>query len=133
MSRIETSPAESVDSNGDGKGSRLLGPRVDSSSSTLSASPAFDADLPLLHPHGAAPSPFSIKAGDSRFEGHERVRYTRGHLLQLKEAVEMLDDVLKIKQDIEVELFGEDQNWGRTENNSPHQFQSRYSKPDNHD
>ncbi|KAK7329911.1 hypothetical protein VNO77_24093 [Canavalia gladiata] len=118
---------------GGGRGSRLLGPRFDSSSSTSSASPAFGADLPLLRPHGAAPSPFSIKAGDSRFEGRERVRYTRDQLLQLREAVEMLDDVLKIKQDIEAELFGEDQSWGRTENNPPQQFQNRYSEPDNRD
>lgn len=48
---------------GGGKGSRLLGPRFDSSSSS-SASPAFgsfSADLPLLRPHGGSPSPFSIK------------------------------------------------------------------------
>ncbi|CAJ1944857.1 unnamed protein product [Sphenostylis stenocarpa] len=119
---------------GGGKGSRLLGPRFDSSSS--SASPAFgsfSADLPLLRPHGAAPSPFSIKAGDSRFEGRERVRYTREQLLQLSEGVEILDDVLKIKQDIEAELFGEDQSWARPENNPSHQFQNRYSEPDNRD
>ncbi|TKY54679.1 Eukaryotic translation initiation factor isoform 4G-1 [Spatholobus suberectus] len=121
---------------GGGRGSRLLGPRFDSSSSSSSASPAFgsfSADLPLLRPHGAASSPFSIKAGDSRFEGRERVRYTREQLLQLREGVEILDDVLKIKQDIEAELFGEDQSWGRSENNPSHQFQNRYSEPDNRD
>ncbi|XP_027330944.1 eukaryotic translation initiation factor-like isoform X1 [Abrus precatorius] len=121
---------------GGGRGSRLLGPRFDSSSSTSSASPAFgsfSADLPLLRPHGAASSPFSIKAGDSRFEGRERVRYTRDQLLQLREAAEILDDVLKIKQDIEAELFGEDQSWGRSENIPPQQFQNRYTEPDNRD
>ncbi|KAL2338538.1 hypothetical protein Fmac_012984 [Flemingia macrophylla] len=119
---------------GGGKAGRLLGSRFDSS--TSSASPAFgsfSADLPLLRPHGAAPSPFSIKAGDSRFEGRERVRYTREQLLQLREGVEILDDVLKIKQDIDAELFGEDQSWGRSENNPSHQFQNRYSEPDNRD
>ncbi|KAL3034391.1 hypothetical protein AAZX31_02G191600 [Glycine max] len=117
---------------GGGRGSRLLAPRFDSSSS--SASPAFGsfpADLPLLRPHGGAPSPFSIKAGDARFEGRERVRYTREQLLLLREGVEILDDVLKIKQDIEAELFGEDQSWARSENNPSQQF--RYSEPDNRD
>ncbi|XP_061347457.1 eukaryotic translation initiation factor isoform X1 [Gastrolobium bilobum] len=120
---------------GGGRGGRLLGPRFDSSSSTTSASPAFgsfSADLPLLRPHGATSS-FSIKAGDSRFEGRERVRYTRDQLLQLREAIEVLDDVLKIKEDIEAELLGEDQSWGRTENNPPNQIQNRYSEPDNRD
>ncbi|KAJ1433578.1 MIF4G-like, type 3 [Sesbania bispinosa] len=117
---------------GGGRGSRLLAPRFDSSSSASSASPAF-GDLPLLRSHGAAPSAFSIKAGDSRFEGRERVRYTRDQLLQLREAVEALDDILKIKQDIEAELLGEDQSWGRSENNPPPQFQNRYSEPDNRD
>ncbi|KHN17504.1 Eukaryotic initiation factor iso-4F subunit p82-34 [Glycine soja] len=120
---------------GGGRGSRLLAPRFDSSSSS-SASPAFgsfSADLPLLRPHAGAPSPFSIKAGDARFEGRERVRYTREQLLQLKEGVEILDDVLKIKQDIEAELFGEDQSWARPENNPTQQFQNRYTEPDNRD
>ncbi|ESW26865.1 hypothetical protein PHAVU_003G154900 [Phaseolus vulgaris] len=120
---------------GGGKGSRPLGPRFDSSTSS-SASPAFgsfSSDLPLLRPHGGAPSPFSIKAGDSRFEGRERVRYTREQLLQLSEGVEILDDVLKIKQDIEAELFGEDQSWARPESNPSNQFQNRYSEPDNRD
>ncbi|XP_047169083.1 eukaryotic translation initiation factor [Vigna umbellata] len=120
---------------GGGKGSRLLGPRFDSSSSS-SASPAFgsfSADLPLLRPHGGSPSPFSIKAGDSRFEGRERVRYTREQLLQLREGVEILDDVLKIRQEIVAVLFGEDQSWARPESNPSNQFQNRYSEPDNRD
>ncbi|KAK7388393.1 hypothetical protein VNO78_23209 [Psophocarpus tetragonolobus] len=121
---------------GGGRGSRLVAPRFDSSSSTSSASPAFgsfSADLPLLRPHAGAPSPFSIKAGDSRFEGRERVRYTREQLLQLREGVEILDDVLKIKQDVEAEFFGEDQSWARSENNPSNQFQNRYSEPDTRD
>ncbi|KAF7838128.1 eukaryotic translation initiation factor [Senna tora] len=120
---------------GGGSGSRLFGPRFDSSSST-SSSPAFgsfSADLPHLRPHGGAPQSFSIKAGDSRFEGRERVRYTRDQLLQLREAVEIPDDILKIKQEIEAELFGEDQSWSRAESNPPPQFQNRYSEPDNRD
>ncbi|KAJ1410334.1 MIF4G-like, type 3 [Sesbania bispinosa] len=77
--------------------------------------------------------PDSWWTGDSRFEGRERVRYTREQLLQLREAVEVPDDILKIKQDIEAELFGEDQSWGRAESNPPHQLQNRYSEPDNRD
>lgn len=33
------------------------------------------------------------------------------------QAVEVPDDILKIKQDIEAELFGEDPSWGRAESN----------------
>ncbi|CAJ1975517.1 unnamed protein product [Sphenostylis stenocarpa] len=78
-----------------------------------------------------------LPIGDSWFEGRERVRYTREQLLQLQEAVKVLevpDDILKIKQDIEAELFGEDQSWGsQADSNLPHQLQNRYSEPDNRD
>ncbi|TKY73135.1 Eukaryotic translation initiation factor isoform 4G-1 [Spatholobus suberectus] len=106
---------------GRGGGSRLF--------AHSSPSPAPSADLPLARPHAT----FSLKTGDSRFEGRECVRYTRDQLLQLREAVEVPDDILKIKQDIEAELFGEDQSWGRAESNLPHQLQNRYSEPDNRD
>ncbi|KAL6331644.1 hypothetical protein AAG906_011584 [Vitis piasezkii] len=115
---------------GANRGSRFLGPRFDSSSSSPFGS---SSDLPVLRPHGGAPSSFSIKAGDSRFEGRERVRFTRDKLLQLREVVDVPEDILKIKQEIEAELFGEDQNWGRGESNLPNQSQSRYSEPDNRD
>ncbi|GLT80483.1 hypothetical protein SLA2020_519210 [Shorea laevis] len=114
---------------GGGRGSRLLAPS--SSSSSLSFG-SLSSDLPLFRPHGGAP-PFSIKAGDLRFEGHERVRYTRDQLLQLREGVEVSDDILKVKQEIEAEVFGEDQNWGRGESNPSNQTQSRYTEPDNRD
>ncbi|XVF47886.1 hypothetical protein PTKIN_Ptkin03bG0146200 [Pterospermum kingtungense] len=119
---------------GGGRGSRLFGGL--SSSSPSSSSLAFgslSSDLPLLRPHGGAPPSFSIKAGDSRFEGRERVRYTRDQLLQLREAVEVADEILKIKREIEAELFGEDQNWGRGESIPPNQSQNRYSEPENRD
>ncbi|XP_054821552.1 eukaryotic translation initiation factor-like [Prosopis cineraria] len=118
-----------------GGGSRFLASRFDSSSSASSTSPAFGSfasDLSLSRPHGGAPPSFSIKAGDSRFEGREHVRYTRDQLLQLREVVEIPEDILNIKQEIEAELFGEDQSWGRAEN-SAQQFQNRYSEPDNRD
>ncbi|KAL4278884.1 hypothetical protein GQ457_03G045320 [Hibiscus cannabinus] len=116
---------------GGGRGSRLLG---SSSSSVSSVSfGSLSSDLPLFRPHGAAPPSFSIKAGDSRFEGREHVRYTRDQLLQLRGAVEVPDEILKIKREIEVELFGEDQSWSRGESNPPNQTQTRYSEPDNRD
>ncbi|KAK4854052.1 hypothetical protein QYF36_018258 [Acer negundo] len=126
---------------GGGGSSRLLGPRFESSSSYSSSSAAasdlafgsFSSDLPLLRPHGGTGSSFALTAGDSRFEGRERVRYTREQLLRIKETVQISDDILKIKREIEAEVFGEEQSWGRAENNPPNQSQSRYSEPDNRD
>ncbi|XP_065850551.1 eukaryotic translation initiation factor [Euphorbia lathyris] len=116
---------------GGGRGSRLFNPRLESSSnsSAISSSSISFGDLPLLRPHGGAP----LKTGDSRFEVHDRVRYTRDQLLQLREAVVISDEILKIKREIEAELFGEDQSWSRAEINPPNQSQSRYSEPDNRD
>ncbi|KAE8700159.1 Eukaryotic translation initiation factor isoform 4G-1 [Hibiscus syriacus] len=116
---------------GGGRGSRLLGSSSSSSSSLSFGS--ISSDLPLFRPHGGATPSFSIKAGNSLFEGRERVRYTRDQLIQLMEAVEVSDEILKIKREIEVELFGEDQNWSRGESNLPNQIQTRYSEPDNRD
>ncbi|KAJ7979591.1 eukaryotic translation initiation factor isoform 4G-1 [Quillaja saponaria] len=118
---------------GGGSSSRFLGSRFESSSSASPVFGSFSSDLPLLGPHGGAPAPFSIKAGDARFEGRERVRYTRDQLLQLREATEVPDDILKVKREIEAEFFGEDQNWVHAEINPPHQFQNRYSEPDSRD
>ncbi|KAI8024274.1 Eukaryotic translation initiation factor isoform 4G-1 [Camellia lanceoleosa] len=41
--------------------------------------------------------------------------------------------ILKIKQEVEAEFFGEDQNWGHVESTPPIQPQNRYSEPDNRD
>ncbi|KAH1105573.1 hypothetical protein J1N35_009341 [Gossypium stocksii] len=123
---------------GGGRGGRLFGgPSSSSSSSSWSSSSlafgSVSSDLHLFRPHGGVSS-FSIKAGDSRFEGRERVRYTRDQLLQLREAVEVIDEILKIKGEIKLELFGEDQNRGRAESiPSSNQSQNRYSEPDNRD
>ncbi|PPD82292.1 hypothetical protein GOBAR_DD20776 [Gossypium barbadense] len=99
---------------GGGRGSRLFGAPSSSSSSSSLAFGSLSSDLPVFRPHAGAPPAFSIKAGDSRFEGRERVQYTRDQLLKLRElikhAVEVSDEILKIKREIEVELFGEDQN-----------------------
>ncbi|GMI92857.1 eukaryotic translation Initiation Factor isoform 4G1 [Hibiscus trionum] len=116
---------------GGGRGSRLLAGSSSSSSSFSFGS--LSSDLPLFRPHGGAPPSFSIKAGDSRFEGRELVRYTRDQLLKFREAVEVSDDILTVKREIEVALFGEDQSWSRGESNPPNQSQTRYSEPDSRD
>ncbi|KAF1887593.1 hypothetical protein Lal_00040647 [Lupinus albus] len=113
-----------------GAGTRFLVPRFDSSSAAIPAFGSFSSDPSLSH---AAPS---IKAGDSLFEGGERVQYTRDQLLQLREVTlvgEIPNDVLKIKQDLDAELFGEDRSWGRSENNPPNPSQNRYAEPYNSD
>ncbi|WCJ30121.1 Eukaryotic translation initiation factor isoform 4G-1 [Euphorbia peplus] len=114
---------------GGGRGSsRLFNPSSNSNSNSSSIS---FGDLSLLRPLAAAP----LKTGDSRFEGHDRVRYTREQLLQLKELAVISDEILKIKREIDAELFGEDQSWSRAESNTqpPNQPQNRYSEPDNRD
>ncbi|XP_047954061.1 eukaryotic translation initiation factor-like [Salvia hispanica] len=58
-------------------GSRAFVPRFDSSA-------APNSDLPVLRPHGGGAAS-SLKTGESRFEGHERIRYTRDLLLKLRE------------------------------------------------
>ncbi|XAR51131.1 hypothetical protein NMG60_11005678 [Bertholletia excelsa] len=114
---------------GGNRGSRVFGPRFEASSGFGGSS----SDLPALCPHGGAPSSLSFKIGDSRFEGHERVRYTRDQLLQLKEVGNTPEAILKVKQEVEAEFFGEDQNWGRVESSAHILPQSRYSEPDNRD
>ncbi|GAB2291546.1 Eukaryotic translation initiation factor isoform 4G-1 [Dionaea muscipula] len=100
---------------------------VFASAALASSSP----DLQLLRPHGGSSS-LSLKTGDTRFESQERLRYTRDQLLKLRE-VPVPKDILEIKQQIDVELHGEEQLWGRTESNVSVQSQSRYSEPDNRD
>uniref|UniRef100_A0A5B7ABL3 MI domain-containing protein n=1 Tax=Davidia involucrata TaxID=16924 RepID=A0A5B7ABL3_DAVIN len=114
---------------GGNRGGRVLGSRFESSAFGSSLS----SDLPVLRPHGGAPPSFSIKTADSRFESRERVQYTRDQLLQLGEVVNITEDILKIKQEVEAEFFGEDQTWGRAESNLQNQSQNRYSEPDNRD
>ncbi|KAJ0724388.1 putative MIF4G-like, type 3, initiation factor eIF-4 gamma, MA3, MIF4G-like domain superfamily [Helianthus annuus] len=108
---------------GGGNRGRTSAPRFDSL--------AFgSSDLPTLRPHGAA----AIKvSNDSRFELRERVRYTRDQLLQLREVVDIPEAILKVKQEVETEFFGEAQNWTKSEGNAPIQPQARYSEPDNRD
>jgi hypothetical protein len=78
-------------------------------------SPAFAAaasgsgDLLRSHVGGAS------KIGDPNFEVRERVRYTRDQLLELREIVDIPEAILRINQEIDIELHGEDQIWGRPE------------------
>ncbi|KAB5552769.1 hypothetical protein DKX38_010080 [Salix brachista] len=112
------------------RGSRLFNPLLEQSSSSSTSPSISPGDLPLLRPHGGV---LSLKTGDLQFEGRDRVHYTRDQLLQHREAIVIYDEILKIKQEIEAELFGEDQSWVRGETNPPTQSQSRYSEPDNRD
>ncbi|XVE97324.1 hypothetical protein REPUB_Repub03eG0009800 [Reevesia pubescens] len=102
------------------RSTRYFTTRFESSSSSSSS-----ADSLILRP--------AFKAGDLRFEGHERVRYSREHLLQLKEVADITEDILKIKQEIDSEFAGDDQTWGHADGNLQAQPQSRYSEPDNRD
>ncbi|KAL2454647.1 Eukaryotic translation initiation factor [Abeliophyllum distichum] len=107
-------------------GSRYHGPRFDSSSG--------NTDLTVLRPHGGgAPSLPSFKTGESRFHGLDRIRYTRDQLLQLREVTIISEDILKVKQEVDAEFFGEDPSWAHGESNLQNQGQSRYSEPDNRD
>ncbi|CAA7407309.1 unnamed protein product [Spirodela intermedia] len=111
---------------GGGNRGRLLAPRFDSAlgSSSLVSSASSDS-----RPHGGV----SFKTGDLRFEGHERVRYTRDQLLQLREAVDVPEDIMKVKAEVDVEFFGEEQTWGRSDVQVQVQPQVRYTEPDNRD
>ncbi|KAJ0984276.1 hypothetical protein J5N97_002632 [Dioscorea zingiberensis] len=110
---------------GGGARHRLFAPRFDVS--------APGAETTGLRSHGGVGTELQVKAGDARFEGQECIRYTRDQLLQLKEAVDVPNDILKIKQEIDAELFVEDQTWGRNDANLQNQSQSRYSELDNRD
>ncbi|CAD5181858.1 unnamed protein product [Musa acuminata subsp. malaccensis] len=111
---------------GGNRGSRLPAPRFDSAS--LGSS-----DIPVLRPHGGAGAALSLKTWDARFENRERICYTKDQLLQIREHVEALEDILKIKQEIEAGLFIEDQTWSHGDANLLSQSQNRYYEPDNRD
>ncbi|XP_078438537.1 eukaryotic translation initiation factor-like [Wolffia australiana] len=107
---------------GGGSRARLFAPRFDSSSLVSSAS----SDSKT---HGGV----SSKTGDLRFDGRERVRYTRDQLLQLREVSDVPEDILKVKSEVDIEFFGEEQTWGRGEAQAQVQPQNRYTEPDNRD
>ncbi|XP_020572355.1 eukaryotic translation initiation factor [Phalaenopsis equestris] len=116
---------------GGNRGSRLLAPRFDStvySGAGGVAALSSISDASVFRAHGGA-----SKGGESRFEGREHIRYTRDQLLQLREVVEVPEDILKVKKEIDAELHGEDQSWGGSDANLQSQFQNRYYEPDNRD
>ncbi|KAL2227967.1 eukaryotic translation initiation factor-like [Sesamum indicum] len=109
-------------------GTRVFGPRFGPSAASNSDPSA------LRHDGGIAASALPpFKTGESRFEGRERIRYTREFLLQLREVVNISEEILKVKQEVEGEFFGTDPSWNRGENSHPSQSQSRYSELDNRD
>ncbi|KAK9149862.1 hypothetical protein Scep_008619 [Stephania cephalantha] len=79
----------------------------------------------------------SLKVGNSRFDGGELIKYTRDQLLQFREVVNIPEEILQLKKEIETEFFGEEQNWGRADGNAQPAPapapQSRYAEPDNRD
>ncbi|KAL2936416.1 EIF(ISO)4G1: Eukaryotic translation initiation factor isoform 4G-1 [Bienertia sinuspersici] len=112
---------------GGNRGSRFLGPRFESSSTSSNSDNH-------LRSYGNSSSSLSIKFGDARFDGRERVRYSRDQLLQLREVVVVPEDILKVKREIDTELHGEEQSWNRAEPIAPpSQPQGRYAEPDNRD
>ncbi|CAH8355710.1 unnamed protein product [Eruca vesicaria subsp. sativa] len=112
-------PVLSLRPGGGRGGSRLFAPRFSSSSSDFTNG-------------GDAPS-FAVRRGDSRFEGHEILKFTREQLLQLKEAIQVSEEILKLSQEISADLFGEEQSWGRSETKPAAQVQNRFSETDNRD
>ncbi|KAL5215705.1 hypothetical protein ABZP36_007106 [Zizania latifolia] len=110
-------------------------------------SPAFAAatfgSADYLRSHGAGASGIS-KLGDSD-KAREHIHYTRDQLLDLREIADIPEGILRIKQEIDAELHGEDQSWVRNESNVQAQAQAqaqlqaqtqahnRYGETDNRD
>lgn len=126
---------------GGGVKGRSFGARFDSALvGTGTASAATAASLSAdgsqgFRPHGGRPTfGSSAKTVDSRFENHERIRYTREQLLQLQEAsVNISDDIHKARQEIELELVTDESSWGRGDINIQAQSHIRYAEPDTRD
>ncbi|KAG2238284.1 hypothetical protein Bca52824_092496 [Brassica carinata] len=111
-------PVLSLRPGGGGRGgSRLFAHRPSSSSSSSDFTNG-----------GDAPS-FAVRRG----EGHEILRFSREQLLQLKEAIQVSEDILKLSREISSDLFGEEQSWGRSESKPAAQAQNRFSETDNRD
>ncbi|KAL5216205.1 hypothetical protein ABZP36_007606 [Zizania latifolia] len=111
--------------------------------SSAFAAATFGSD-DYLRSHGAGASGIS-KLGDSD-EAREHIRYTRDQLLDLREIADISDGILRIKQEIDAELHGEDQSWVRNESNpfvvqvqvqaqvqAQTQAHNRYGETDNRD
>ncbi|KAF8693750.1 hypothetical protein HU200_039171 [Digitaria exilis] len=116
---------------GGGGGIGLRGPRL-----FLTAFAAATGAGDFLRPRGGSSTGFAAKLGDSRFEPLERVRYTRDRLLEMREIVDIAKDILKLQQDINVVLLGEepeDQIWARNESNVQTQSNNLYTETDSRD
>ncbi|KAL0739240.1 hypothetical protein Bca4012_015450 [Brassica carinata] len=115
-------PVLSLRPGGGRGGSRLFAPRSSSSSSS-----------DFTNGGGDAPS-FAVRRGDSRFEGHEILRFTREQLLQLREAIQVSEEILRLSREISSDLFGEEQSWGRSESRPAAQVLNRFAaETDNRD
>ncbi|KAG9134925.1 hypothetical protein Leryth_001188 [Lithospermum erythrorhizon] len=95
-----------------------------------------NSDLSAFHLQGGPFSFGSFKTGDSRFDGLERIKYTKKQLIQLREVVSIAEDILKVKQEVDAE-FGEDPSWNHVESHVKldiqNQAPTRYSEPDTRD
>ncbi|KAF0933609.1 hypothetical protein E2562_018850 [Oryza meyeriana var. granulata] len=94
---------------------------------------ASTGSIDFLRPHGGASSGLAAKLGHSRFEPLEWVRYTRDQLVELHETVDVPENILKLKQDIDVELHGEDELWAHNDLNVQTQSYNRYAETDKRD
>ncbi|KAG9137394.1 hypothetical protein Leryth_017721 [Lithospermum erythrorhizon] len=94
--------------------------------------PRFDASSAAALINSDRSHAAAFKTGDSRFDGRERVKYTKEQLLQLREVPRIPEDILKVKQEVDSE-FGVEPSWNRGEIQQPSQPQVRYSEPDNRD
>ncbi|XP_047070639.1 eukaryotic translation initiation factor-like [Lolium rigidum] len=96
----------------------------------------------FLRPHAAGASGVS-RIGDLHFETRERVRYSRDQLLDLREITDVPEQILRVKQEIDTELHGDEPSWVRSESNvqlqtqtetqTQGQSQNRFTETDNRD
>ncbi|KAK1417154.1 hypothetical protein QVD17_26277 [Tagetes erecta] len=96
------------------------------------SAPRFDFGSSDLRPQGVTSLP-AFKSNDSRFELGEVIRYTRDQLLHLREVGDIPEVILKVKQEVETDFFGESQSWTKSEGNVTNQPPTRYNEPDNRD
>ena len=82
-----------------------------------------------------------VQIGDLHSESRERVRYSRDQLLDLRKITDVTEQILRLQQEIEAELHGDDQSWVRNDSNvqlqtqaQPQvQAQNRFTETDNRD
>uniref|UniRef100_A0A453CBI1 Uncharacterized protein n=1 Tax=Aegilops tauschii subsp. strangulata TaxID=200361 RepID=A0A453CBI1_AEGTS len=58
-----------------------------------------------------------VQIGDLHSESRERVRYSRDQLLDLRKITDVTEQILRLQQEIEAELNGDDQSWVRNDSN----------------